>query len=144
MVNKKILLVFAIAILAVGMVSCASAADGTIENIRGIDFNIPSDFVKSDLSVQDNETNIATTDICLYTDSNNDIYSIMVIEYKSAPSDSLLKEGEDGEKTTIKNIDGYIGPDSFGDLVFKYLDGNCLVEVSAPTQDKIEEILIGK
>lgn len=142
MVNKKILLIFAIAILAVGIVGSVCAADGTTETIRGIDFNIPSDFEKSDLSVQNNTTSIATTDICIYSDSNGDVYSIMVLEYKNSP-EGILKEGEDGKKTTIKNIDGYLGEDRLGDLVFKYIDGNCLVEVSAPTQDKIEQIIIG-
>ena len=141
MENRKILFILAIAIVAVGVLGFVSAAEGTTENIRGIDFNIPSDFVKSNYSDQNNESNIATTDICIYSDSRGDVYSIMVMEYKSSP-DGLLNEKDDGNKTTIKNIDGYLTKESNGDLVFKYIKGKCLVEVSAPTKDKIEEMII--
>ncbi len=143
---KKILIIALIALIAIVLVGSVQAqSDVTKTTIRGIDFNVPNDFevYSCDLdSVSD--TGLSTTDTYIYKDSNNDISSIMVIEFNDANGlDHLLNEQDDGEKTTINGHEGYLSDDDVtGGVLFKYIDGKCLVEVSAQSMTQLEKIII--
>lgn len=142
---KKILAITLIAVLAVVLIGAASAAEsGNKTNIRGFDFNIPSGYEEmKDISVRNNTTsegNVSvTTDMIFYTDGS-DIACIMVLEFNSNISDSLIND--DGEKTTLKNITGVMCNGTTGDYIFKYIKGNSLIEVSSENKTIIEEMLV--
>jgi hypothetical protein len=138
---KKIVLMVLIVILACVAVSAVQAeSNGHTENIRGIDFNIPEGFVESNYSVKDNasEKINATTDIRIYT-NNKEIFDIIVIEYGFDINTTLTG---DGEKVTIKNINGLLEhDDDDGEYHFKYYKDNHYISICSKDKKLIEEVI---
>lgn len=137
---KKILTILLIVFLAMVIVGTVQAeSNGTKTTIRGIDFNIPDGFEKSNYSVEGNVSNStdSVTDILIYTGDNGTI-SITVIEFKSPVSQSLLEDS--GDNITIKNVTGCF-KDNKKDCDFKFIDGNRFVTINGDNKELVESVI---
>ena len=142
MMNFKRVLVIAIMVLfAICIASSVQAEDGEIIHIGDLDFNIPAGFEKSEFCDENNVSKvngIETVSNTLIYSGPDGLISIMTIDYNDEVFEELIN---DGEKSTMKDIDGYMFKEN-GEYIFKYIHNDTLVEVSAPNKELIESILV--
>ena len=141
MKHKRILTIIIIMLLAFVIVGSVQAeTNGSKTTIRGVDFNIPDGFEKSDASTEnefDPSTN-STTDIIVFTNDGKAM-SITVMEFNETVPDDMLKDS--GNSTTIKDVNGSLKEDD-GGYTFSFIDGKCFVMVHAPDKEVIESFIV--
>ena len=151
--NKKILLLASIVVLAVVAIGSVSAFDlgsltggdeGTTVTIGGEEFTIPAGYEENtDLAVDDNVTEYSTFTSTLNEkvfDKGDDFIIIMVSEYDGTDVDDDLINFLHGESKKINDIEGFQQNDDTT-FSFSYGKDNKVITVSATQEEVLNQII---
>ncbi len=156
--NKKILAILSLVILAIvctGSVSALdlgsmlgwgdSSSDGGKITIDGVDFNIPAGFEEAKDQAMDNETednsDITTiTNGKTFTKGDDEVISIGVATYVGYEVNDTIAEYVGDEKLSINGVDGY----SYGSGIFDgfvYANDGKLVIITTTNETLLDEVV---
>lgn len=149
--DKKILIIY-IAIILIAIIGILIVGNGNSNNHAGINYNIPEGYeydssyeVTSILSIINNKGNRTVYE------NGTDRITVDIYTVDASTNSNTLKNSIDAVETldvdvtdpvekTIKGTDGFI-TESENIVTFYYLENGKLIEINAPNESTLEEML---
>ena len=144
--NKKVLVILSLLVIMAGTSIIYAASNENTVQVDEFEFNIPDGFVENVTAEAVNEKTSSggveyTYCQKLFEKGLFEAISILVAEYGGYEVTDEIVSAMGGEKTTINDVDGYLGNES-GIFKFSYPKEGKLVTITATDKELFDEIVI--
>ena len=142
MKKRYILIIIMLAgIFFISLVNAQAVPDPQLENIGGVEINIPYGFHENTTLTKDYKTTIHTNRMVdfhyrFYYDEYNETAEVMVTEYNSDSQASKSLEHLDAEDVTINGVTGKL-TNTTNSYIFDYVKNGQFVEIKSKDYDII-------
>ena len=144
--NKKILVILSLLVIIAGTGMIYAASTENTVQVDEFEFNIPDGFTENVTAEAVNEKTSSggveyTYCQKLFEKGFSEAISILVAEYDGYEVTDEVVSVKNKEKTTINDVDGYLGNES-GIFIFSYSKEGKLVTITATDKELFDEIVI--